>query len=449
MDMDDNGDLGFQQRVGSNLMSPSSGMYTNLQTEKVVEETTMNPISMCKSSNGVDSFFHNGWDPLVSLSQNVEFKGSSIDSHHHVGISSLVNALENQGISNSSHLVQYPSDLNLVELEPKLPCLGSGSFTEMLSPFCLPESHQIANAGSVPDYPSNNENTGKTTTSSRKVIGHGTIFQDKLLVTNEGAQRPIVGGKKRKRIPELPAGDTHSQFDSVQSMETEQQNDTSREAIEGPKGQDERKQRNKQNPASNLCGKQPKDSFQSGQAPKEDYVHVRARRGQATNSHSLAERVRREKISERMKLLQDLVPGCDKITGKALMLDEIINYVQSLQRQVEFLSMKLATVNPELNIDIEQILSKDILHSQAGGSAILGFGPGMNSSHSQPHLFPRGTMPAIQTTNPHSLSMHQAQMSNVWDDELQSVIQTGLVSNPALNSLGPNGKCPMLILDYS
>ena len=46
-------------------------------------------------------------------------------------------------------------------------------------------------------------------------------------------------------------------------------------------------------------------------------------------------KARREKISERMKFLQDLVPGCEKITGQAGMLDEIINYVQSLQRQVE------------------------------------------------------------------------------------------------------------------
>ena len=45
--------------------------------------------------------------------------------------------------------------------------------------------------------------------------------------------------------------------------------------------------------------------------------------------------VRRERISEKMKYLQDLVPGCNKITGKAGMLDEIIKYVQSLQRQVE------------------------------------------------------------------------------------------------------------------
>ncbi|KAK8952669.1 Transcription factor bHLH137 [Platanthera guangdongensis] len=85
-----------------------------------------------------------------------------------------------------------------------------------------------------------------------------------------------------------------------------------------------------------------------GEEPPLGYIHVRARRGQATDSHSLAERVRREKISGRMKVLQDLVPGCEKVVGKALMLDEIINYVQSLQTQVEFLSMKLACANPML-----------------------------------------------------------------------------------------------------
>ncbi|KAG2400876.1 Transcription factor bHLH49 Basic helix-loop-helix protein [Vigna angularis] len=96
------------------------------------------------------------------------------------------------------------------------------------------------------------------------------------------------------------------------------------------------------------------------QNQKPDYIHVRARRGQATDSHSLAERVRREKISERMKYLQDLVPGCNKITGKAGMLDEIINYVQSLQRQVEFLSMKLAAVNPRLDLSIDDLFEKEV-----------------------------------------------------------------------------------------
>ncbi|KAL3818519.1 hypothetical protein ACJIZ3_004424 [Penstemon smallii] len=91
------------------------------------------------------------------------------------------------------------------------------------------------------------------------------------------------------------------------------------------------------------------------------YIHVRARRGQATDSHSLAERVRRERISARMKQLQALVPGCDKVTGKALMLDEIINYVQSLQNQVEFLSMKLAAMNPmfyDFEMDLKSFMVK-------------------------------------------------------------------------------------------
>ncbi|CAF2133327.1 hypothetical protein HID58_013309 [Brassica napus] len=90
---------------------------------------------------------------------------------------------------------------------------------------------------------------------------------------------------------------------------------------------------------------------------KQDYIHVRARRGEATDRHSLAERARREKISKKMKCLQDIVPGCNKVTGKAGMLDEIINYVQSLQQQVEFLSMKLSFLNPQLEFHIHELSS--------------------------------------------------------------------------------------------
>ncbi|RWV88139.1 hypothetical protein GW17_00049797 [Ensete ventricosum] len=62
--------------------------------------------------------------------------------------------------------------------------------------------------------------------------------------------------------------------------------------------------------------------------------HKRKSRGEASLVTGESE-VRRKKISERMKMLQGLVPGCDKVTGKALILDEIINYVQCLQNQVE------------------------------------------------------------------------------------------------------------------
>lgn len=65
---------------------------------------------------------------------------------------------------------------------------------------------------------------------------------------------------------------------------------------------------------------------------------VRARRGQATDPHSIAERLRRERIADRMKALQELVPNSNK-TDKASMLDEIIEYVKFLQLQVKVLSM--------------------------------------------------------------------------------------------------------------
>ncbi|XP_060194369.1 transcription factor HBI1 isoform X2 [Lycium barbarum] len=104
-------------------------------------------------------------------------------------------------------------------------------------------------------------------------------------------------------------------------------------------------------------GNDSKENSKTSEVQKPDYIHVRARRGQATDSHSLAERARREKISKKMKYLQDLVPGCNKVTGKAGMLDEIINYVQSLQKQVEFLSMKLATLNPRLDLNTDDFPS--------------------------------------------------------------------------------------------
>ncbi|XP_039004864.1 uncharacterized protein LOC120132103 [Hibiscus syriacus] len=65
---------------------------------------------------------------------------------------------------------------------------------------------------------------------------------------------------------------------------------------------------------------------------------VRARRGQATDPHSIAERLRREKIADRMKNLQELVPNSNK-TDKASVLDEVIQYVKFLQLQVKVLSM--------------------------------------------------------------------------------------------------------------
>lgn len=65
---------------------------------------------------------------------------------------------------------------------------------------------------------------------------------------------------------------------------------------------------------------------------------VRAKRGCATHPRSIAERVRRTRISDRIRKLQELVPNMDKQTNTADMLEEAVEYVKFLQRQIQELT---------------------------------------------------------------------------------------------------------------
>ncbi|XP_038683690.1 transcription factor bHLH81-like [Tripterygium wilfordii] len=65
---------------------------------------------------------------------------------------------------------------------------------------------------------------------------------------------------------------------------------------------------------------------------------IRAKRGFATHPRSIAERVRRTRISDRIRKLQDLVPNMDKQTSTADMLEEAVEYVKFLQRQIQELT---------------------------------------------------------------------------------------------------------------
>ncbi|XP_077220153.1 transcription factor PHYTOCHROME INTERACTING FACTOR-LIKE 13-like isoform X2 [Tasmannia lanceolata] len=63
-----------------------------------------------------------------------------------------------------------------------------------------------------------------------------------------------------------------------------------------------------------------------------------ARRSRAADVHNLSERRRRDRINEKMKALQELIPHCNK-SDKASMLDEAIEYLKSLQLQVQIMWM--------------------------------------------------------------------------------------------------------------
>ncbi|KAJ6431981.1 hypothetical protein OIU84_019283 [Salix udensis] len=421
------------------------------------------------SRNGIDRTLEMGWNPPNSM-----LKGGIF----------LPNA---PGMLPQS-LSQFPADSAFIERAARFSCFNGGDFGDMVNPFGVPESmglfsrgggmmqgpgevfvgsgmksvsggqtqknvmnageaskdvsmsvDHMATEGSPLKNDTKRESLARSRDESKKGAGgSGNDSDEAEFSGGSGQDEPSMlegncgelsakslGSKKRKR--------------SGQDAELDQAKGTPQSA----KGSPETQQKGDQKPASTTSkasGKQGKQGSQGSDQPKDDYIHVRARRGQATNSHSLAERVRREKISERMKFLQDLVPGCSKVTGKAVMLDEIINYVQSLQRQVEFLSMKLATVNPRLDFNIEGLLAKDILHSRAVPPSSLAFSSEMPMAYpalhqSQPGLIPTA-FPGMEshsdilrrTINSQLTPMtagfkEPAQLPNVWDDELHNVVQ--------------------------
>ncbi|XP_047319456.1 transcription factor bHLH130-like [Impatiens glandulifera] len=65
---------------------------------------------------------------------------------------------------------------------------------------------------------------------------------------------------------------------------------------------------------------------------------IRAKRGCATHPRSIAERMRRTRISERMRKLQELFPNMDKQTNTADMLELAVGYIKDLQKQVQTLT---------------------------------------------------------------------------------------------------------------
>ncbi|CAL9073815.1 unnamed protein product [Musa textilis] len=64
---------------------------------------------------------------------------------------------------------------------------------------------------------------------------------------------------------------------------------------------------------------------------------ARTKRSRAAEVHNLSERRRRNRINEKMRALQELIPNCNKV-DKASMLEEAIEYLKTLQLQVQIMS---------------------------------------------------------------------------------------------------------------
>ncbi|ONK78813.1 uncharacterized protein A4U43_C02F22690 [Asparagus officinalis] len=90
------------------------------------------------------------------------------------------------------------------------------------------------------------------------------------------------------------------------------------------------------------------------------------KRSRAAEVHNLSEKRRRDRINERMRALQELIPNCNK-TDKASMLDEAIEYLKSLQMQLQIMAMRSGLCMPPMMMQ----------HMRAPTMAPMGIGMGM------------------------------------------------------------------------
>ncbi|GMI64921.1 hypothetical protein HRI_000161300 [Hibiscus trionum] len=89
---------------------------------------------------------------------------------------------------------------------------------------------------------------------------------------------------------------------------------------------------------------------------------TRASRGAATDPQSLYARKRRERINERLRILQNLVPNGTKV-DISTMLEEAVHYVKFLQLQIKLLSsddlwMYAPIAYNGIDIDLDKNISK-------------------------------------------------------------------------------------------
>lgn len=100
------------------------------------------------------------------------------------------------------------------------------------------------------------------------------------------------------------------------------------------------------------------------------------KRSRAAEVHNLSERRRRDRINEKMRALQELIPNCNKV-DKASMLDEAIEYLKTLQLQVQMMSMGNGLCMPPMMLSpgMQHIRAPPMAHFSPMG---LGMGMGMS-----------------------------------------------------------------------
>ncbi|OMO64129.1 hypothetical protein CCACVL1_22018 [Corchorus capsularis] len=115
--------------------------------------------------------------------------------------------------------------------------------------------------------------------------------------------------------------------------------------------------------------------------------------------HNLSERKRRDKINKKMRALQELIPNCNKV-DKASMLDEAMEYLKTLQLQVQMMSMGSGFFMPPnpmmLHTAMQHMNAQNLIgpYSPMGMRMQMGMGMGMSMGMGMGMGFPN--LPGIR-----------------------------------------------------
>ncbi|ONM09935.1 Transcription factor PIF4 [Zea mays] len=140
------------------------------------------------------------------------------------------------------------------------------------------------------------------------------------------------------------------------------------------------------------------------------------RRTRAAEVHNLSERRRRDRINEKMRALQELIPHCNK-TDKASILDETIEYLKSLQMQVQIMWMT-SGMAPMMFPGVHQFIPQMALGMNPGcipaaqGLSQMPRLPYMN--HTLPNHIHLNSSPAMNLMNPLNAA-NQVQIGHLRD----------------------------------
>ncbi|XP_068635958.1 transcription factor UNE10-like [Aristolochia californica] len=135
---------------------------------------------------------------------------------------------------------------------------------------------------------------------------------------------------------------------------------------------------------------------------------ISTKRSRAAAIHNQSERKRRDRINQRMKTLQKLVPNSSK-TDKASMLDEVIEYLKQLQAQVQIMNKMSSLSQMMMPMSMQQL--QMAMMAQMG----IGMGMGMGMGVMDMNAIARPPQPAGMASMLHPAAAAFFTVPTPWD----------------------------------